>query len=167
MRPWGFLPTKLLCACLEDGMTFEQIRAAVNDRFGTNYTRCAVAGRVMRLGLKSKNPPAAPKGVPQARTPARVAASQARRKPAQIIPRRVIQMSTPVRRDDVEALNVPLIELRDSHCRWPVAGEREHTLFCGRLRLEDSSYCPAHDAVSKGSGTTAERRAHWVSEKVA
>lgn len=164
---WTVLQDAFRHACIDNGMTFKKTAAAVNAKFGTNYTRSAVAGRAGRVGQKSKNSPAAPKGAPQIQTPARVAASQARRKPAQPILRRVIQMSAPIRCDDPEALNVPLVELRDSHCRWPVSGERAHTLFCGRLRLEASSYCPRHHDQSVGRGTYSERVADRLSDKVA
>ena len=165
---WTVLQDAFRHACIDGGMTFKQTAAAVNAKFGTKYTRSAVAGRAGRVGQKSNNPPAAPKGVPQVQTLARAAAAQARRKPAhEPILRRVIQMSTPIRCDDAEALNVPLVELRDSHCRWPVSGERAHTLFCGRLRLEASSYCPRHYRAAVGHGTATERAAHRVSDKVA
>ena len=150
--------------CLADGMTFKETAEFLTERFGRRYTRSAIGGRCNRIRVQSLNPPACRKGAKQEWTPAREAASQARRKPAQpLIQPRVI----PMRCDDVEALNVPLVELRDSHCRWPVAGERAHTLFCGRLRLEASSYCPRHHDISVGRGTYSERRADQISDKVA
>jgi hypothetical protein len=146
--------------CLADGMTFKETAKHLSERFGRRYTRSAIGGRCNRIRVKSVNPPACRVGSKQERTPAREQASQARRKPAQpLIQPRVI----PMRCDDVEALNVPLVELRDSHCRWPVSGERAATLFCGRLRLEASSYCPAHHDLSVGRGTSTERAAHRVS----
>jgi GcrA cell cycle regulator len=161
---WTEEITAALRQCMASKMTFEKAADALNARFGKAYSRSAIGGRCWRIKLKSLNPAAAPAGKPQERTPARVAASEARRIP---IHRRVIQMSAPIRCDDPEALNVPMVELRDSHCRWPVSGERAHTLFCGRLRLEASSYCPRHHDLSVGRGTYSERVADRLSDKVA
>jgi hypothetical protein len=145
--------------CLADGMTFKETAAFLTAQFGRLYTRSAIGGRCNRVRVKSLNPPACRLGTKQERTLAREQASQARLKPTQpLIQPRVI----PMRCDDPEAMNVPLVELRDSHCRWPVSGERAATLFCGRLRLEASSYCPRHHAASVGPGTATEKAAHRV-----
>ena len=165
--PWTDARDAALRFCIvELKKTFLETAAILNKQFGKSYTRSAIGGRAWRLRLCSPNAAAPRVGVPQPRTPARVAASEAQRKPAQPILRRVIQMPYPIRCDDPEALNVPLVELRDSHCRWPVAGERAHTLFCGRLRLEASSYCPRHHDQSVGTGTYSERSADRISDKV-
>ena len=162
--PWNDLRDAALRHCIViKKMTFLETAAVLNEQFGKSYTRSAIGGRAWRLRLCSPNAAAPRVGVPQVRTEARVAASEAQRRPI----RRVIQMPIPIRCDDPEALNVPLVELRDSHCRWPVSGERAHTLFCGRLRLEASSYCPRHHDQSIGRGTYSERVADRLSDKVA
>jgi hypothetical protein len=46
----------------------------------------------------------------------------------------------------VEPLMVKLVDLRPKHCRFPVCGEREETLFCGHAR-EDGAYCRHHAAI--------------------
>ena len=49
-------------------------------------------------------------------------------------------------RDDRIATAVPLRELADHSCRWPVAGEGRETLFCGNDRNGSwhRSYCKHH-----------------------
>jgi GcrA cell cycle regulator len=165
-RIWKDEYDAFLQQCLVVGMSRAEAGAEVNARFGTKFTRNAVIGRCHRKRLQSTLKPGTNFG--QVRhAPSRQcieAGAMARRKPAQpLIQPRVI----PMRCDDVEALNVPLIELRDSQCKWPVSGERAHTLFCGRLRLEASSYCPRHHDISVGRGTYSERRADQISDKVA
>jgi hypothetical protein len=39
---------------------------------------------------------------------------------------------------------VPLVELGDHACHWPVAGEGRATLFCGADRGGHRSYCRQH-----------------------
>jgi GcrA cell cycle regulator len=56
-------------------------------------------------------------------------------------------------------MNVTLLELGLYQCRWPVAGERADTLFCGHEQLAGSQYCPSHFRLSIGSGTRAEQMA--------
>jgi GcrA cell cycle regulator len=63
-----------------------------------------------------------------------------------------------LRCDEVKPLNVTLLELEPHQCKWPVSGERANTRFCGHLRLEASSYCLDHQALSIGRGTPSERR---------
>lgn len=43
---------------------------------------------------------------------------------------------------------LPLFELAEHQCRWPF-GEHPHTLFCGKDRIPNSSYCTQHDRRSK------------------
>ena|ERR1700677_975230 len=49
---------------------------------------------------------------------------------------------------------VSLMALAWHHCRWPISGIGESTLFCGERKLEGSPYCGKHFA-----------RAHVVKEK--
>ena len=47
---------------------------------------------------------------------------------------------------------VPLFELADNGCRWPVAGEGRATLFCGAGRDGHRSYCRQHTLRSVAAG---------------
>ncbi len=50
---------------------------------------------------------------------------------------------------DAKGEGITLMELART-CRWPISGERQHTLFCGRLPDFPSSYCAHHRAISRG-----------------
>ena len=43
---------------------------------------------------------------------------------------------------------IPLFELRERHCRWPVAGERIARLFCGAATVGTSSWCEQHQRIA-------------------
>lgn len=43
-------------------------------------------------------------------------------------------------------LLIPLLSLKYSHCRWPIAGEGADTAFCGHRKEGESSYCAHHSA---------------------
>lgn len=47
----------------------------------------------------------------------------------------------------LQPLMVALVDLRPNMCRFPVAGERADTLFCGHP-MEQRSYCQAHARIS-------------------
>jgi hypothetical protein len=51
---------------------------------------------------------------------------------------------------EVTANAVPLLELADNACHWPVSGEGRATLFCGADRNGSwhASYCRHHAARS-------------------
>ena len=38
---------------------------------------------------------------------------------------------------------LPMLDLKDWHCRYPFDGEEE-TVFCGRQKNEDTPYCQKH-----------------------
>jgi hypothetical protein len=43
---------------------------------------------------------------------------------------------------------VSLFDLREGHCRWPVAGERIARLFCGSATVGSSSWCEQHQRIA-------------------
>ena len=40
-----------------------------------------------------------------------------------------------------------LVWLQPNHCKYPLQGEGENTLFCGAARTPESSYCAKHRAL--------------------
>lgn len=47
--------------------------------------------------------------------------------------------------------NLTVMDLALNSCRWPMSGEKEHTLFCGHPRAPGlTSYCPHHRDQSAG-----------------
>jgi GcrA cell cycle regulator len=182
-KAWAAEHDAMLRACLADRATFDQAGAEINRRFGTSYTRCAVAGRAQRLGLKSQNPPNFRKG--SLRSALQVKASDARRKP---VSEKVIQMPRPIpqfHRDnlsglrcaEVDPLCIALVDLEEHHCRFPVGGWPDATpiSFCGQSIAQDVvapdgtprevSYCSLHHALSIDRGTASERRAHKMGDR--
>jgi hypothetical protein len=97
-------------------------RAEIGNRLG--MTRSAVSGLVFRMQHAAAVPPPRPKPVQHVRLAKKIAASE----PA--------------------TTAVPLLELADHACRWPVAGEGRATLFCGAHRGGRASYCLQHAARS-------------------
>lgn len=58
-----------------------------------------------------------------------------------------------------------LMELKDSHCRWPLAGPSGAAQrFCGCRSELGKPYCAEHAALAAGSGTEGERRAVSIGE---
>lgn len=141
--------SKALRECLDKGMTFSEIARALNERFGTAYTRNAAIGRARRMGLSvceraAGTVPDRPKQ-PDAR---RLRKKRARRL-AQPAPK-----PTTLERDAVLQLrcvaitprHLALVDLEAGDCRYPYGGdaEGEPITFCGHPRHEGSSYCPSH-----------------------
>lgn len=53
--------------------------------------------------------------------------------------------------DEAENGGVTLWDARDCHCRWPYGDPKDDTFrYCGREKVADSSYCPAHKAIAIG-----------------
>ena len=99
-------------------------RAEIGNRLG--MSRSAVSGLVFRM--QHAVLPPRPKPVQHVRSAKKVAASE----PA--------------------TTAVPLLELADHACRWPVAGEGRATLFCGAGRDGHRSYCRQHTLRSVAAG---------------
>jgi GcrA cell cycle regulator len=166
-RVWNDERDEALKDLLAHKATFREAASDLNAIFGTSYTRSAIGGRAMRLGLKSANPPKARPGVSRI-SPQCLAAAQASHKPGA---ERVKPMPQPIpqfHRDnlsglrcaEVEPMNIALLDLIEGCCRWPVTDGSPH-LFCGHLQVEGSSYCWPHYQLSLGTGTTSERRAAY------
>lgn len=152
-----------------EGMSASQISA----HFGT-ISRNAVLGAVHRFKLGEhvviKKPDI--KRKPTARDVRRLAPAAPKVKPLvgpAAFPKTKID---PVKAAAVKAIenrppprNMPapllvrLFDLQNNHCRWPVRGEKEHTLFCGHVSAVGCSYCPGHKLLSVGAGTRSERMA--------
>jgi GcrA cell cycle regulator len=100
---------------------------------GGGLTRCAVLGKIHRLGMSGERRP----HVAPARIYKRVRAPVAKRaytppvKPARPPPR---------------VFRLTLLDLQPWSCRWP-QGEQEYR-FCGEPRVDESSYCGPHTRLS-------------------
>jgi GcrA cell cycle regulator len=106
---------------------------ALADEIGV--TRNAVIGRARRIGVSFKSV-----GVPQRK-----------RTFFKHIVKKVVEIVIPPQKpkptlDDKKF--VTLMELNGRTCRWPVAGEREKTLFCGQRPVKGKPYCEGHYAIA-------------------
>jgi GcrA cell cycle regulator len=145
------------------GMSYAAIGREINARFGTAYTRNAVAGRVKRLGLaapaRMTSPsivPALPSGacliepprsaLPNLNLPPKSAMKPARGK---------------LRCVGVQPRLVQLVELASDDCRYPYGGDKdgEEIAFCGHPRQPGSSYCAPHARLTRRSATAPARSA--------
>lgn len=45
---------------------------------------------------------------------------------------------------DIECIGLPLVELEQHHCRWPLHEPDEPALFCGAVRFANQPYCAGH-----------------------
>lgn len=132
-----------------DGYSITQI----GDYFG--ITRSAISGKIKRLALpyagtsKIGRPLIKNNGenVTKARKKRKDAGTGtslpkkifAKKSPTQPKPPKLINMV-----DSHLGLQIPLIELTNRNCHWPVIGEKEHTFFCGEASLEGKRYCYHH-----------------------
>lgn len=156
---WTEERVELLKKLWADGLSASQIAGRLGD-----VTRNAVIGKVHRLGLAGRA------------TTSRVRSARPRNRMSHLPlrPTRVQYRTngnaalkpvyTPVERpsvalsvvpkvveeSDVPApLKLPLLELRDCSCRWPIGDPQdENFYFCGHKKKTGSSYCEHHAKVA-------------------
>lgn len=125
-------------------------------RLGSGRSRCSVLGKINRLGLSEKKPPAAPKVF-------RYKTTQGPSLPT--LSSQPLRRSKPILRLVApKSLHLSVLELSDKTCRWPI-GDVGHTNFhfCGQSPRDGSPYCEFHAIKSVQplhKATTGERKAH-------
>ncbi len=133
-----------LCAA---GVIYREIARTLNEKYGTNYSKNSVVGKVCRLGL---TPPAKPKVVSQPRKSHKskgVRAYVAKRAThngnvMRLFP--AIELDQP-RCVEVVPQHVSLVDL--TGCKYPY-GDGPFT-FCNHERTVGSSYCVDHFDLSR------------------
>ena len=140
---------ELLRSCLKTGMSCTTAAGRINETFRTSYSRCAVLGRAHRLGIVFHGQPAIKVDLAKA---AKETVTVSRRKR---MPRSDFNGGT----DDMAASEtdsapivvpiaepVPLLKLKQCHCRAVVEGRGEDglSLFCGVQKRKGSSWCHSH-----------------------
>ena len=140
---------------LDKGLSFAEIARALNQQFGTAYTRNAAIGRARRLGLSV---PLRPPSDSVMGSPKRPDAKRLRELRARKVGHVPPKPSTPKPStfERAEALqlrcvaitprHLSLVDLEANDCRYPYGGdaEGEPITFCGHPRHEGSSYCLSH-----------------------
>jgi GcrA cell cycle regulator len=159
---------------VEKGMTFSEIARALNERFGTAYSRNAAIGRARRMGLASperaggeKRPNAAKQPDMRwlrqlhAKSRAKIQTKSPTKSPTKSlagpvpssIPKPLVKRSTFERAAELQLRcvaitpkHLALIDLEEGDCRYPYGGDadNEPITFCGHPRREGSSYCTSH-----------------------
>lgn len=126
------------------GLSGAQVGVAINREFRTGYSRNAVIGRKLRLGLttpnvagRNRSAVAAPKKPNTSDTRPRAKWSEPKLEPEQI----------QLRAADVVPRNLPLLELGPNDCRYPY-GNGPFS-FCGHRKTPGSSYCFEHDCLTR------------------
>lgn len=131
---WDAQTDERLRQMWDDNLTMRQIGNAIG------CSRCAVAGRVRRLGLPGR----------------RAIGNRLNEHVPDIVTRFTEHRKEKVKMQPQEPLaeptsetNVTLLESRSFHCRWIVEVEgAEEPMICG-ARASNGPYCPAHHAKSR------------------
>jgi GcrA cell cycle regulator len=144
------------------GLSYAEIGRRINARFGTAYTRNAVAGRAKRLFLAASERTASPSIVPslpgdpyplpqtRGAVPGLTLPPPSALKPAKPVKLRCV---------GVRPRLITLLELERGDCRYPYGGDKEgeEISFCGHPRQPGSSYCAPHLRLTRGPGTQSGR----------
>lgn len=163
--PWTRESEEPLMRLYHQGKTGSEIAKALFNDHGFKPSRNAIIGKIHRVLARDNKPrfakPATPKVPKQAKSePAKDAEALHYRKPTNPEPlKRYPRMQTqpsvkgvpqgPLSYDIHERAtcnSVELMELRPHHCRFPLENEQGRTLYCGKVKLDGSSYCPEHHA---------------------
>ena len=139
------------------GISYAEIGRRINARFGTAYTRSAVAGRAKRLGLvapeRVTSPsivPSLPGGAGHLSRPALNLPPKSAMKPAAQVTLRCV---------GVQPRLIELVALEKADCRYPYGGDKdgEEIAFCGHPCRPGSSYCAPHARLARRSGAASAR----------
>ncbi|QPF93729.1 GcrA family cell cycle regulator [Bradyrhizobium commune] len=142
------------------GMSYAEIGRQINARFGTAYTRNAVAGRAKRLGLAAPVRMTSPSIVPS--LPGEPGLLSARRPallnlppPSAMKPAKQVKL----RCVGIQPRLIALLELERGDCRYPYGGDKEgeEISFCGHPRQPGSGYCAPHARLTRRSGAASGR----------
>lgn len=145
---WTYPRVDTLKRLWGDGLSASQIANILGD----GATRCAVLGKVHRLGLSKRGPSSqgSPYNRPQ-KYRGRVGSKRnAAHETAGIYGLNALSASEIVALPNFEC-DPPIerclkfLDLEAHHCRWPV-GEDGH--FCGQQKAEGKSYCVGHCSVA-------------------
>jgi GcrA cell cycle regulator len=128
---WPRERSEYLAALWRSGHSFSQIAKFINEAFGLELTRSAVAGKVGRMGLHAKD--RVTHQLPQPRAiRAQRSLSAAATKPAREPPRVPLKPRM-----------IDILELTSYTCRYPY-GDRPPYAYCGCPPLKGSPYCRDH-----------------------
>ena len=164
---WAPEHSKALREYLAMGMSYSRIAIAINEKFGTSYSRSSAIGRAKRMGLADPDTPKPPSWV------APVRLHQPRERPAVESGYRGLQQPVPVfkavevklRCVEVGPRHLALVELDLGDCRYPYGGNEdgEAITFCGHRSRPGSSYCAPHFHLTRAPAVAVEPTTSKVS----
>lgn len=124
------------------GKSASEIAAEIGD----GMTRNAVIGKIARMGLSGrvKAPPPKPKRPRGARRPGPPRTFSPAREPVLAEPIEIPALN-------FESLLIPLWEIKEGQCRWPIGDPRdvEGFRFCGLPTQDEKCWCPSHWRVGR------------------
>jgi GcrA cell cycle regulator len=161
---------------VNEGFSFSECAAKINDEYGSTFTRNAVIGKAHRIGLAASAEAKHQRRValfgerPKRVRPPRVRAAPAvqfrpRYSPEQGRMVDVLANIEPVelRTVSVASLRLSIADIEPFQCRYPddEGDPRKgvHHTFCGHATIGRFSYCAAHARLIIGIGTSSERAA--------
>jgi GcrA cell cycle regulator len=172
---WEEAHSVALRAYLDKGLTFSEIARALNQQFGTAYTRNAAIGRARRMGLSVPLRPPSDSVMNAPRRPdaRRICEARARKvghvppkpstiKPSTVKPSTVERAAAlQLRCVAITPRHLALVDLEANDCRYPYGGdaEGEAITFCGHPRHDGSSYCLSHFRLTRLSEDATEQPA--------
>jgi hypothetical protein len=120
---WNFAVIARLKTLHSEKTSTKEIARILSDETGQMFTRSGVAGKISRLGLRLR----------QQRPSMKLRVIPPRAEPRLSAPR----YTGPA---------VPLLQLKEASCRWPVAEEDGQHLFCGQDAV--GTYCRTHARIA-------------------
>ena len=160
---WTLEQSEALKDFVLSGLSYAKSAAAINDQFGTAYSRNAAIGRANRIGLavpvKAKQPPRKRKPQPyKPRDKSRQKYSSVAKRFYEVLDNVEIEQ---LRCVEITPLNVSLVDLEPGDCRYPTSDAP--FLFCGHPKQDGSSFCTPHHHlcwVPPRSNPTQARKYH-------
>jgi GcrA cell cycle regulator len=140
-----------LVAFVAGGLSYAQSAVAINDKFGTSFSRSAAIGRANRLGIQFpvkpksdfKTPPKKREYKPRLRVAQSNTNSNAQ--PVFITHEPIEQVQ--LQCVEIVPRHLSLMDLEPSDCRFPY-GDNAIT-FCGHPKLSGTNYCAPHFHLSR------------------
>jgi GcrA cell cycle regulator len=159
---WEDAHSAALREYFDKGLPFSEIARALNQRFGTAYSRNATIGRARRMGLSVPTQKQSASVILATKKPdaRRIREIRARKltgiadKPSTFERATALQLRCVA----ITPRHLALVDLEADDCRYPYGGdaEGEAITFCGHQRHEGSSYCLSHFHLTREVLTVAE-----------
>jgi GcrA cell cycle regulator len=148
---WTQEQSNALVEYVKCGLSYKQSADAINERFGTTFTRNSAVGRGHRLGLvgPERPKPARPKKERREYQPRRTITRIVRANGNSDAMRMILSTEATgakLRCVEITPRNLSLIDLEPGDCRYPYGGESEGEAitFCGHPKRDKSSFCTPH-----------------------